>query len=207
MVRRGWTCYGCANTLIPACQPGRQRRLQRIQHWRPIAAGTQARPPSPAFLGGNMSEKRSVKPHEPGCPVRGKDGVCETAKCDWHSFSAVGGGVPCWDTPHHSTKGAYPHKIPSSNHEGTRCPGFLDAAPGPDCERRKVDRREVPGCVCGKALCRGDCGLPPGTHWLHHADGSPLREQRCREHMHNLYRYIDASINRRSGTNRRNATP
>lgn len=60
-----------------------------------------------------------TKPHEPGCPVRGKDGLCPESECQNLND----------DEQHHG------------DFEFSSCPGFLDAEPLPGCERRKGQRR------------------------------------------------------------------
>lgn len=60
---------------------------------------------------------------EPGCPVRGKEGLCKGTVCD--TFI---------EEPHHEDGGNFT----------TLCPGTLDAEPGPDCERRSREERRNP---------------------------------------------------------------
>lgn len=109
------------------------------------------------------------QPHEPGCPVRVRDGLCPRKECTNITHDA-------------GTFSAFPHHV----QDGTRCPGFMDAEPMPDCERRKIVSKSG-----------------SGPHWKY--DERRMMPRRIYVNATKFARRIGDE--RRSGSDRRKATP
>jgi hypothetical protein len=81
---------------------------------------------------------------DPGCPVRGKDELCELELIPINVIHQ-GRAIASYDyiracRLHADPFDGWPNEV-LHHHDNTPCPGTMDADPWPHCERRKVVRR------------------------------------------------------------------